>query len=179
MTGEGSFEAFESADQRVALFVDTQNLFFAARDLSGAVVDYRRLLELAARGRSLAHATAYVVEREGDASAFGFYTKLTALGYRVRRLKVRVRVAEDDRPVLEGDWDLGLAVDVFRALGTCDVVALATGDGDFTPLVMLAQERGARVEVLAFRDFASQELQEACDRFVDLAGADGIFLPPR
>jgi len=43
----------------------------------------------------------------------------------------------------------------------------------------LAQERGARVEILAFRDFASQELQDACDRFIDLADVDGIFLPPR
>ncbi len=179
MSGEAGADSFEDARQRVALFVDTQNLFFAARDLRGGVVDYGRLLEVTARGRRMAHATAYVVERDGDGSAFGFVAKLTALGFRVRRLKVRVRVSEDDRQVLEGDWDLGIAVDVFRSLGSVDVVALATGDGDFTPVVQLAQERGARVEVLAFRDFASQELLDACDRFVDLAQEEGIFLPPR
>ena len=70
-------------------------------------------------------------------------------------------------------------IDVVRALGLCDVVALATGDADFTPLVRLAQERGARVEVLAFRDFAGQELKDACDRFVDLGEVERIFLPPR
>jgi len=172
-------DAFEWREQRVALFVDTQNLFYAARDLSRSAVDYARLLEVAGRGRRLAQATAYVVEREGDTSNLGFVAKLTALGYRVRRLKVRVRVAEGDRQVLEGDWDLGIAVDVVRALGLCDVVALATGDADFTPLVELAQERGARVEVLAFRDFAGQELKDACDRFVDLTEVERIFLPPR
>lgn len=177
--GADIVDPFESAQQRVALFVDTQNLFFAARDLRGGVVDYGRLLDVAARGRRMSHATAYVVEREGDGSTYGFVAKLTALGFRVRRLKVRVRVSEDDRPVLEGDWDLGIAVDVFRTLGSVDVVALATGDGDFTPVARLAQERGARVEILAFRDFASQELQDACDRFIDLADVDGIFLPPR
>lgn len=174
-----SADAFEWREQRVALFVDTQNLFYAARDASRAAVDYARLLEVAARGRRVVQATAYVVEREGDTSNHGFVAKLTALGYRVKRLKVRVRVGEDDRQVLEGDWDLGIAVDVFRALGLCDVVALATGDADFTPVVQLAQERGARVEVLAFRDYAGQELKDACDRFVDLGEVDRIFLPPR
>lgn len=179
MSQQSPSNDFESPQQRVALFVDTQNLFFAARDLRGGVVDYGRLLEVAARGRRMAHATAYVVEREGDGSTYGFIAKLTALGFRVRRLKVRVRVAEDDRTVLEGDWDLGIAVDVFRTLGTVDVVALATGDGDFTPVVRLAQERGTRVEVLAFQDFAGQDLQDECDRFLDLATVEGIFLPPR
>jgi len=173
------FAGFEYPQQRVALFVDTQNLFFAARDLRGEVVDYGRLLDVAARGRRLAHATAYVVERDDDGANYGFVTKLTALGFRVRRLKVRVRVSEDDRPVLEGDWDLGIAADVFRALGSVDAIALATGDADFTPVVQLAQERGARVEVLAFKDFTGQELQDACDRFLDLTQVDGIFLTPR
>ncbi len=172
-------DAFEWSEQRVALFVDTQNLFFAARDLRRAAVDYERLLEVAARGRRMAQATAYVVERDGDSSNHGFALKLTSLGYRVKRLKVRVRVGEDDRQVLEGDWDLGIAVDVVRALGRCDVVALATGDADFVPLAQLAQERGARVEVLAFRDFAGHELQDACDRFVDLGQVERIFLPAR
>lgn len=171
--------AFEWREQRVALFVDTQNLFYAARDLSGAAVDYAKLLEVAARGRRLSQATAYVVERQGDTAGHGFALKLTALGFRVRRMQVRVRVGADERQVLEGDWDLGIAVDVVRAMGLCDVVALATGDADFTPLVRLCQERGARVEVLAFRDFAGQELKDACDRFVDLGEVDGIFLPPR
>ncbi|HKI58628.1 MAG TPA: NYN domain-containing protein, partial [Trueperaceae bacterium] len=48
-------------DPSVALFVDTQNLYYAARDGYDAAVDYQRLLELALRGRRLASATAYVV----------------------------------------------------------------------------------------------------------------------
>ena len=90
--------AFEWREQRVALFVDTQNLFYAARDLSGAAVDYARLLDVAGRGRRMAQATAYVVERQGDTSNHGFALKLTALGYRVRRMQVRVRVGLVDYP---------------------------------------------------------------------------------
>ena len=83
-------DGFEWREQRVALFVDTQNLYYGARDHHAGAVDYERLLQAAARGRRLAHATAYVVEREGDGSTYGFVAKLTALGFRVRRLKVRV-----------------------------------------------------------------------------------------
>jgi hypothetical protein len=43
----------ERAEQRVALFVDTQNLFYAARDAAGRFLDYEHLLRVAARGRHL------------------------------------------------------------------------------------------------------------------------------
>ena len=162
---------------RVALFVDTQNLYYAARDGYDAAVDYGRLLELALRGRTLASATAYVVEREGDSSAFGFVTKLSALGYRVRRRSVRVHRADDGgRPVMEGDWDMGIAADMVRALPYVDVLVLGSGDGDFVPMLELAQQRGKRVEALAFREAAAQSLIDLCDRFTHLPDEDKVFV---
>ena len=178
-TDPARLQVGERRDQRVALFVDTQNLYYAARDM-GTAVDYQTLLDNAARGRSLSHATAYVVERDGDATAFGFIGKLTALGYRVKRRKVRVhRVNDDGVPVLEGDWDMGIAADIVRSLDHVDVVVLASGDGDFVPLLELAQERGKRVEIMAFREATSQALQDMADRFVPLGEIANIFLPPR
>lgn len=169
----------EEPTQRVSLYVDTQNLYYAARDQGGAV-DFATLLAVAVRGRRLSHATAYVVEREGDSTAFGFVGKLTSLGYRVKRRKVRVhRVADDGTPVMEGDWDMGIAADIVRGLEHADVVVLASGDGDFVPILELAQERGKRVEIMAFREAASQALQDMADRFLPLGEIDGIFMPPR
>lgn len=160
----------------MALFVDTQNLYYSARDGFGAAVDFQTLLSAAVRGRRLAGATAYVVERDGDATAHGFFAKLSALGYRVKRRTVRVhRQTDDGRPVMEGDWDMGIAVDVVRSLEHCDVLVLASGDGDFVPLIELAQERGKRFEVLAFRETTSQALVDAVDRFVNLAEVEAIF----
>jgi len=164
-------------DLRVALFVDTQNLYYAARDGHDATVDYQRLLTLALRGRRLAAATAYVVEREGESTAFGFVTKLSALGYRVRRRTVRVHRADDGgRPVLEGDWDMGIAADMVRALPHVDVLVLASGDGDFVPMLELAQQQGKRVEVLAFREATAQTLIDLSDRFRNLADEAEIFV---
>jgi len=167
----------EHAEQRVALFVDTQNLYYAARDALGRNVDYERLLALAERGRRLRAATAYVVEREGANSAYGFVTRLSALGYRVRRRAVRVHRGDGEgRLVLEGDWDMGIAADIVRAWEHLDVVVLASGDGDFVPLLELAQQRGLRVEVLAFREASAQALIDLADRFVHLPDVADMFV---
>ena len=159
----------------MGLFVDTQNLYYAARDGFERNVDYRRLLLTAVRERRLAQATAYVVER--DAGAYGFITKLSTLGYRVRRRKLRVhRADEEGNRVLEGDWDMGIAADMVRAWPHLDVISLASGDADFVPLLEVAQERGVRVEVLAFRDSVGQALIDLADSFVDLGEVHDIFV---
>jgi uncharacterized LabA/DUF88 family protein len=168
----------ERADQRVALFVDTQNLFYAARDAAGRYLDYEHLLRLAVRGRHLQAATAYVVEREGETHAHGFITRLSTIGYRVRRRFVRVHRADDQgRTVLEGDWDMGIAADIVRAWDHADVLVLASGDGDFVPLLELAQQRGRRVEVIAFREASAQTLVDLADRFTHLGEVEGAYLP--
>jgi uncharacterized LabA/DUF88 family protein len=170
----------EHPGQRVGLFVDTQNLYYAARDGFDRFVDYERLLEIAVRGRRLHAATAYVVEREGETAAYGFVTRLSALGYRVKRRKVRVHRADDfGRTVLEGDWDMGIAADLVRAWDHLDVVALASGDGDFVPILELAQERGRRVEVLAFRGSVHQGLLDLADRWFDLGEVERMFVIPQ
>jgi uncharacterized LabA/DUF88 family protein len=167
----------EWPEQRVGLFVDTQNLYYGARDTFDRHVDYRRLLEAALRGRRLARASAYVVEREGDSSAFGFVTKLSALGYRVRRRKVRVHRTDDNgRTVMEGDWDMGIVADIVRSWDHLDVLALASGDADFVPILELAQERGLRVEILAFKESVGQTLVDLADAFRPLAELPDIFV---
>lgn len=167
----------EWSEQRVGLFVDTQNLYYSARDNYDANVDYQRLLDLAVRGRRLAQASAYVVEREGEATAYGFVTKLSAIGYRVQRRNVKVhRADEQGRVVLEGDWDMGIAADMVAAWDHVDVIVLASGDGDFVPMVELAQRRGRRVEVLAFRETCSQALIDAADRFIALGDVEDAFV---
>lgn len=167
----------EWPEQRVGLFVDTQNLYYSSRDNYDRNVDYERLLEVALRGRRLAQASAYVVEREGESTAYGFVTKLSAIGYRVHRRHVRVhRADQQGRVVLEGDWDMGIAADMVAAWDHLDVVVLASGDADFVPMVALAQHRGVRVEVLAFRETTGQALIDVVDRFVALGDVPGAFV---
>lgn len=168
----------DHAHQRVALFVDTQNIYYAARDYQNGNVDYEQLLYRAVRGRQLAHATAYVVEREGDTSAHGFFHKLSALGYRVKRRLLRVHVVDDDgRVQKDGDWDMGIAADIVRATAYADVIVLVSGDGDFVPILRLAQELGKRVEVMSFRENAAIELLDIADQFVNISAEADMIIP--
>lgn len=161
---------------RVGLFVDTQNLYYSAKSTQKHV-DYASLLELACQDRSLQQASAYVVEREGVNTAFGFITKLSSLGYRVKRKKVRyLQTAEGGHAAIDGDWDMGIAVDIVKAWDYLDVIVLASGDGDFVPLLSLAQSRGCRVEILAFKDTTHQELLDMADKFTDLSGEKAVFV---
>ena len=165
----------EWPEQRVGLFVDTQNLYYTARQEFESRVDYEKLLSVALRGRRLAQATAYVVEREGESAAYGFVTKLSSLGYRVRRKRSVARRSDSGEIVIDGDWDMGIAADIVRAWEGLEVVALASGDGDFVPILDLAQGRGCRVEVVAFRATASQALIDSADRFTDLSDGGALL----
>lgn len=170
----------EPKHHRVAVFVDTQNIYYAARDYHSGNVDYEQLLLTATRGRELSHATAYVVEREGDTSPHAFFHKLSQIGYRVKRRQVRVHVADDDgRLVMDGDWDMGIAADIVRATQYADVITLVSGDGDFAPILLLAQELGKRVEIVAFRDNTATALLDLADVYINLSGEPNMIIPAR
>jgi uncharacterized LabA/DUF88 family protein len=57
-----------------------------------------------------------------------------------------------------------------------DAVILATGDGDFVPLVEYIKAQGCQVEIIAFGRSASARLKEAADEFVDMDNDPGTFL---
>jgi hypothetical protein len=78
-------------DQRVGVFVDTQNLYHSARDYYERNVNFESLLRFAVGGRRLVRATAYVVEKEGTPRPGPFIYKLSTIGYRVRRMYLTVK----------------------------------------------------------------------------------------
>lgn len=167
-------------DQRVGVFVDTQNLYHSARDYYERNVNFESLLRFAVGGRRLVRATAYVVEREGDTSAWPFIYKLSTIGYRVRRMYLTLKeLTEGGKPIYEGNWDMGIAADMVRLMPHLDVVVLGSGDGDFVEILEVLMERGIRVEVIAFRETTAQRLIDAVDRFVHLPDIPNPFMEPK
>lgn len=61
--------------------------------------------------------------------------------------------------------DLDMAVDALLQSENLDRVVLATGDGDFTQVVRALQNKGCRVEVVAF-DNVSSDLRKETDIFI-------------
>ncbi len=148
--------------KRVGVFIDVQNMYYAARQLKGKL-DFDALLEAAVRDRRLIQATAYVVEsKDTDQSAFFARLQQRAITVKKKTLKVRADGS------MKGDWDMEMALDMLEAAPNLDVLALVSGDGDFTSLVKRVKSMGPRVEVLAFPRNTAKSLLEAADRFQPL-----------
>jgi uncharacterized LabA/DUF88 family protein len=152
-------------EQRVGVFIDTQNLYHSARNLYKARVNFGAVLKEAVAGRKLLRAVAYVITTEaGDEK--NFFEALTKLGIETKTKDLQVFHTGTKK----GDWDVGLTVDVMKMAPRLDAVILVSGDGDFIPLIEYLQNHtGTQVEVVSFGKSTSARLRETADDFVDLS----------
>ncbi len=158
-------------DQRVEILIDVQNLYYSARNLYGARVNFREILKEGIAGRKFIRAFAYVV-RTKTGEEKPFFEALTKLGF-----ETRVRdLQEFYGGQKKADWDVGIVIDAVRTSSNLDVVVLCSGDGDFIPLLDYLRNQGKRVEVMAFGKTTSSKLKESADEFTDLGKKPEKFL---
>lgn len=158
-------------DQRVAIFIDTQNLYHSAKNLYRARVNFANVLKESLAGRHLIRAVAYVVTTEsGEERAF--FDALTKIGIETKTKDLQIFYGGAKK----ADWDVGMAVDAIKLAPRLDAIVLATGDGDFVPLVEYLKANGTQAEVIAFGKSASSRLREACDDFIDMSDQPKKFL---
>lgn len=158
--------------QRVGVFIDTQNIYHSAKNLYWARINFARLLEEAVRDRQLIRAIAYVI-RSKSSEEETFFEALEKQGFEVRLKDLQVFLGGAKK----ADWDVGIAIDAVKLADKLDVVVLVTGDGDFLPLVnYLKENKGCRIEVMAFKETTSSKLIEAADEFIDLSSQKRKFL---
>ena len=150
-------------NQRVAVFMDAQNMYHSARSLFGGRVNFKAVLLAAVGGRQLIRAFSYVIRtKTGEEKAFLDALEKLGIELRVKDLQEFYGGAK------KGDWDVGLTVDAIRTSAIVDTIVIASGDGDFIPLVEYLKNQGRRVEVLAFGKSTSGKLKEIADDFIDL-----------
>ena len=151
-------------EQRVGVFIDTQNLYHSAKNLYKAKVNFGNVLKQAVAGRELIRARAYVVTTESGEEQ-SFFEALEKLGIEIKTKDLQVFYGGAKK----ADWDVGMAIDAISMSSKLDAVILATGDGDFIPLVeYLKYNEGCQVEVISFGKSTSSQLREVADDFFDL-----------
>ena len=160
------------ADQRVAVFIDTQNVYHSARNLYKSYVNFGAILKDAVAGRRLVRAMAYVISSEaGDEKAF--FEALTKIGIETKTKDLQI-FSDGTK---KGDWDVGLTVDAITIAPRIDAAVIVSGDGDYVPLVEYLQKHsGVQVEVISFGKSASMKLKEAADDFFDLSANPNKYL---
>ncbi len=151
-------------EQRVGVFIDTQNVYHSAKNIYHARANFGNILKDSVAGRRLIRARAYSVTTETGEEK-GFFEALAKIGIEMRLKDLQVFYGGAKK----ADWDVGLAVDAITAAPKLDTVILVTGDGDFVPLVQYLQTHGGcQVEVVSFGRSTSGKLKEAADDFLDL-----------
>ena len=151
-------------EQRVGVFIDTQNVYHSAKNIYHARANFGNILKDSVAGRRLIRARAYSVTTESGEEK-GFFDALAKIGIEMRTKDLQVFYGGAKK----ADWDVGLAVDAITAAPSLDTVILVTGDGDFVPLVeYLKVHDGCQVEVVSFGRSTSGKLKEAADDFLDL-----------
>ncbi|MDP3979933.1 MAG: NYN domain-containing protein, partial [Chlamydiota bacterium] len=147
-----------SGNPRVGIFVDVQNIFYAAKERYNGKLDFHRLLDEVLQGRKLIKAYAYIVQTE-DIKQEEFIGLLSSFGYEVKSRPLKTR--RDG--TVKGDWDLGIAIDAMMLMEQLDVLVLVSGDGDFIDLTNMLKMKNIRVEVASFMHNSSMDLIDSAD----------------
>lgn len=167
---------YRNQQQRVAVLVDVQNLYYSAKGVYKAHVSYKNLLSLCIQNRVLTRAIAYVI-RTPQRTEDTFLEAINSAGFEVKEKDLQV-FADG---AMKGDWDLGIAMDAIRLGHKVDSIILCSGDGDYVPVVnYLQQSLGCLVEVVAFGKTANKQLKEIADDFINLDDqTNSVLFRPR
>ncbi len=153
----------KNPNQRVAIFIDVQNLYYSARALYEKKVNFGEILKIGTSDRQLIRAIAYTIRAESPEEQT-FFDALEKLGFEVKSKDLQTFAGGHKK----GDWDVGIAVDILKMAPKLDAVVLCSGDGDFAELLHHAKAEGCRAEVISFGRSTSQKLIDEADDFTDL-----------
>ncbi len=149
---------------RVAVFVDVQNIYYTVRQAHGCHFNYQAFWDEVTSGREVVAAFAYAIDR-GDAKQAQFQNILRSIGFEVK-LKPYIQRSDGSS---KGDWDVGITIDMLELANRIDVAVLASGDGDFDLLATRLNEGyTVNVEVYGEKSLSAASLVRAATRFVPI-----------
>jgi len=161
------------AEQRVGLFVDVQNFYYTARNVYNARVNFTNILKDAVGERPMVRAIAYGVKADMPEENT-FFDALKKAGFEVKLKELQTFYGGAKK----GDWDVGIVMDIIKLTPKLDVVVLASGDGDYIPLLEYLQIQGVRVELVSFGKSTSSKMRELVDSYLDLDTDTRKYLMP-
>jgi uncharacterized LabA/DUF88 family protein len=156
---------------KIGVFIDSANISMNG----GRGMRFDVLREFAGRdGGEILRLNVYVSfdakraeeDEEYRKGQFQFHSILRDFGYKVVQKPIRWFRDEKGEMVAKANVDLEMAVDLLLQSENLDRILLATGDGDFVQVVRALQNRGCRVELVAFENVS-----------VDLRGEADMFVP--
>lgn len=161
------------AEQRVGFFVDVQNLYYTARNVYNARVNFAAILKDAVGERPLVRAIAYGIRAQMPEEQT-FFDAVKKVGFDLKLKDLQSFYGGEKK----GDWDVGIVMDIIKLNPKLDTVVLASGDGDYIPLLEYLQVIGQRVELVSFGKSTSSKMRELVDSYLDLDSNPRKYLMP-
>jgi len=150
--------------KKICIFVDIQNIYYTTKEAYSRNFDYNKFWAEITKDRQVVKAFAYGIARN-DEKQKQFQNILRGIGFEV---KLKPFIQRKDGSA-KGDWDVGIALDVMEYAPNCDVVILASGDGDFDLLVEKVKSKfEKKVEVYGVPSLTADSLKNAASRFVGI-----------
>jgi uncharacterized LabA/DUF88 family protein len=159
-----NYPPVSQSSDRIAIFIDGSNLFYAASHLN-IEVDYRRLLTTLVRGRRLLRAYFYTGVDPQNEKQRGFLLWLNRHGHRVVS-KELVQLPDGSR---KANMHVEMAVDMIRISEYCSTLTLLGGDGNLSYALEVLSQRGVSIEVVSLQSMTSDSLIDLADSYTDLA----------
>ncbi len=148
---------------RVAVFIDGNNLFHAAR-FHNIDIDYNKLLRVLLGDGRLLRAFFYTGVDVGAERQQGFLLWMRRNGFRV--IQKELKTFYDG--TRKANLDVEIAVYMLSLAGRYDTAVLVSGDEDFVYAVNAVAYKGCRVEIAGFRSNTAPKLIDVADFFIDL-----------
>ena len=115
---------------KIAIFVDVQNIYYTTRDSFQRQFNYRKLWNKIQSQGEIVTAYAYATQRDDD-KQIKFQDALKHIGFTV---KLKPYIQRKDGSA-KGDWDVGITIDIIEQAEDVDTIILLSGDGDFDLLL--------------------------------------------
>lgn len=149
--------------ERVAIFIDSSNLFSAATHLN-IKIDYTKLLQYLTKKRKLLRAYFYTAVDSTNKKQQSFLFWMRRHGYHV----VTKELIQHPDGSKKANLEVEMAVDMLTLARYCDTLVLLSGEGELIYAVDAASYQGVKVEVVSLGLTTSDSLLSVADCYIDL-----------
>jgi uncharacterized LabA/DUF88 family protein len=150
--------------EKIAIFVDVQNIYYTTRQQFQKHFNYKFFWTEATNNCEVIEAFAYAIDK-GDAKQIGFQNTLKKIGFSI---KLKPYIQRRDGTA-KGDWDVGITLDVVELASSVDKIILLSGDGDFDLLLQKVKKvYGVTTIVYGVTSLTAPSLINSADHFVPI-----------
>ncbi len=150
--------------EKIAIFVDVQNIYYTVRDSLKGQFDYNAFWrKVAISNIEVVAAYAYAIDRN-DQKQIQFQNILKGIGFNV---KLKPFISRNDGSS-KGDWDVGITIDMLEVSPRVDKLILLSGDGDFDLLVDKLISQNKKVDIFGVPQLTANSLIKSASKFIPI-----------